>query len=110
MVDEITESRYKLLVVPEFKSTIPQPLLGKLSEQEKYLVETLSKMEQQNAWLITAVVEGNRINLEIDRRLVRLERWQSIFSGKWAVLVGIVILVGPVVLKTLVDLFLFHPR
>ena len=58
MADKDQKSRYTPLEVPEFNSTIPPHLLGKLTEQERYLVETLSKMEQQNTWLINSVVAG----------------------------------------------------
>lgn len=116
------------LEVPEFKSTIPAHLLGKLSDSERFMVETMSKLENQSDFLVKAVIEANRQNLDIDTRLALLEIWREkqgatepnfttltekvdklwdwhqLFSGKWAVIWALALIVIPIVLKLLIDL------
>lgn len=124
------KSRYDLLDVPEFKSTIPNHLLGKLSDSERFMVETMSKLENQSDFLVKAAIQGNRYCLDSDARLAVLEvwkekqgtgepimadvvtkvqklwDWQQMFSGKWAVVWALALIVIPIVLKLLVDLIL----
>lgn len=65
--------KYETVQAREFKSSIPAHLLGKLSESERYMVETMSKLENQSDWL-TAVAGQNRIILiEMDARLGGVE-------------------------------------
>jgi hypothetical protein len=80
------KSKYAKLAMPEFKSTVPAHLIDRLTPQEKYVVETLSRMEQQNAWLMNAAMEANRVNLETDVRVQNMEAWRKTLSGKWAIL------------------------
>jgi hydrogenase maturation factor len=75
-------SRYPKLEVPKFESRIPAHLLNRLSDQEKWLVETLSKIDQKADWFMAAILRTNEIDREIDVRLVKVER----FTGKWAVI------------------------
>ena len=93
------KSKYTKLAMPEFKSTVPAHLIDKLTPQEKYVVETLSRMEQQNTWLMNAAMEGNRVNLETDVRVQRVETWRKILSGKWAILA----LVGTMLVTAIVS-------
>lgn len=104
------DSRYKKLEIPVFQSIIPSHLLGRLTDQERYLVETLSKMEQQNTWLIEAVSEGNRQIIDLDqrhdstvKRIVTVETWKNKFSAKWAVIAAIGIVVSTYAIKHLID-------
>ena len=114
--------------MPEFKSTIPAHLLGKLSDSERFMVETMSKLENQSDFLVKAVTENNRENLDIDSRVTVLEGWKEkmgtgepqvadmvvkvnklwdwhqMFSGKWAVIWAMALIVIPIVLKLLIDL------
>ncbi len=108
METEGTKSRYAKLEVPDFHSTIPPHLLGQLSLQEKYLVETLSKIEQQNQWLINAAIECNRVNVETDVRLQQMEKWKDMLTSKWAVVSCILLLMVPVAVKSLIDYLLHH--
>jgi len=103
MEEPTLDSRYKVLAVPEFKSAIPQHLLGKLSEQERYLVETLSKMEQKTSWLIVAAVESNRALIETEKRVTRLDRWKDVLTSRWSMIIAFVSLCAPVILKALFD-------
>ena len=109
MADDQLKSRYRTLAVPEFKSTIPSHLLGKLEEQERYLVETLSKMEQQSHWLVVAAVEANVAITELDGRQSRVELWKERLTSKWALIIAIVALVAPVALKAVFDHYLKKP-
>jgi hypothetical protein len=103
MPDE--KSRYELLKVPEFKSAIPPHLLGKLTDQERYLVETLSKMEQQTVWLVDAAVKANGAVVDIDIRQSKVELWKERLTSKWALILGIVVITVPVVLEALIAHF-----
>jgi hypothetical protein len=127
-MSEQPKSRYVQLEVPEFKSTIPAHLLGKLSDSERFMVETMSKLENQSDFLVKAATQGNRENLDIDSRLSVLEGWKEkmgtgepvvadmvikvnklwdwhqMLSGKWAVIWALAIIVVPIVLKLLLDL------
>lgn len=126
-MSEHPKSRYVQLEVPEFKSTIPAHLLGKLSDSERFMVETMSKLENQSDFLVKAAMQGNRENLDIDSRLQVLEVWKEkqgasepnistlvdkvnklwdwhqMFSGKWAVIWALALIVIPIVLKVLID-------
>jgi hypothetical protein len=84
------DSRYPKLETPKFESKIPVHLLNRLSDQEKWLVETLSKIDQKADWFMAAIVRTNEIDRELDVRLSKVER----FTGKWAMVgaAGIVIL------------------
>ena len=103
MADDSIKSKYETLTVPEFKSVIPGHLLGKLSDQERYLVETLSKMEQQNSWLIVAAVKSNAATIDLDTRQARVEIWKERLSSKWALIFGALALLIPVILKAIID-------
>jgi hypothetical protein len=89
MAKDGMESRYPRLNVPRFDSKIPSHLLNRLSDQEKWLVETLSKLGQKADWLMDTIMRTNAIHREIDVRLVSVER----FTGKWAVIGGACVMV-----------------
>lgn len=103
MADEKQESRYKALVEPEFKSTIPPHLLAKMPESDRYLVEMVSKMEERDKWMIVAVKDGNHANIELDIRVDKLERFKERVTSKWSVLAYLVAAALPVALKYLFD-------
>jgi hypothetical protein len=100
--NEKTDSRYKVLAVPEFKSTIPPHVLAKLPESERYLVEMVSKMEQRDAWLINATTGGNEANISLDIRLSRVEKLIERLTNKWSLVVYLVLLAMPVIVKVLI--------
>lgn len=91
--------RYSELQKPEFKSSIPPHLVDKLSPQEKYLVETLSRMEAQNEWLIKASLENNRAERETDIRVQELQDWKTVVTSKWAVVAALLLLIVPVAIE-----------
>ena len=88
MADD-TKSRYPKLELPKFESKIPMHLVNKMSDQEKWLVETISKLDQKTDWLLQKTVDTNEHVLADDVRLTKVEEWKSLFSGKWAVIAGI---------------------
>lgn len=103
MADQQRIPRYQELKKPEFKSAIPPHLVDKLSPQEKYLVETLSRMEAQNEWLITVVLGENRSTVETDLRVQELQDWKSMVSSKWAVIAAFLLICLPVAVKEVLN-------
>lgn len=103
MSDEQLKSRYRALVSHEFKSMIPPHLLGKLGEQERYIVESLSKLEQQNTWLMVAAVEANAAIMELDTRQTKVEIWKDRLTSKWAMVLGACVLLAPVLFKAAIE-------
>lgn len=99
------QSRYKTLAVPAFKSSIPQHLLVKLPETERYIVEALSKAEQQYAWLVDQALENNRQMVETEKRVTINERWREAVTSKWSLLLGVVVVIAPVLVKSLFEYF-----
>lgn len=103
MGDDQIKSRYEALAVPEFKSVIPAHLLGKLTDSDRYLVETLSRMEQQNSWLIVAAVKANTAVIDLDTRQSKVELWKERLTSKWALLIAAGLIIAPVILKAILD-------
>lgn len=91
--------RYQELKRPEFKSSIPDHLVTKLSDEQKYIIMALSKMESEREWLINSVLELNRSLIETDLRTQELQDWQSMVSSKWAVVGGFLLLCLPILLE-----------
>lgn len=127
------QNRYETVVEKEFKSTIPPHLLGKLSDSERYLVETMSKLESQFNWAVVVILQNNRHIRDADERISALEEnaeigeaatasskefkdkvdklwdWKQSVSGKWGVLGAVGIVILSVVLKFLLDFVLKKP-
>lgn len=119
------------LPAKEFKSTIPPHLLGKLSESERYMVETMSKLENETEWLVSVAQGQNKLGIELNRRLGLVEAalgrvdnrmqtldtnaqaaitqvkvlwdWKQLVSGKWAITFWIATITLPVLLKVVLD-------
>jgi hypothetical protein len=96
-------TRYQPLQRPEFKSAIPTHLVNKLSEQEKWIIESLSRMESVHEWLVKAALEANRAAIEIDIRVQAVEDWKSMVSSKWTVIAGFLLICLPILLEKLVS-------
>lgn len=110
------ESQYPKLERPNFTSSIPAHLLGKLTDAERFYIETLSKTEQQNEFLINAALENNRVNRDIDRRMQKqesiiderlkiVEGWQKMVTNKWSVVLAFILWISPLVAKIAWDKF-----
>lgn len=89
------------LTVPHFESDIPPWLLDKLDDQQRYVIGTISKIEKQNEWIITHLVDTRRIAVAADQSAKKLERRWTFFSGQKAVWVAISTLIGVATLEAL---------
>lgn len=102
---------YELIEPPkEFRSSIPPHLLEKLSDSDRWLVETMSRLENQNNWMVQAILRVNKDVLDCDRRVTSVRKdvstisdWKQLMTGKWAVIGVIVVIVVPVVIKAILD-------
>ncbi len=61
------------LEIPEFQSLIPVSLLHGVSEREKHILETLSIIQQQNAWLIPMAAKTFAQATATNGRVLKLE-------------------------------------
>jgi hypothetical protein len=119
---------YDAIVLREFRSSIPPHLLANLPDDERFMVETMSKLENQYGWLADGLVRNNTATLDLDERVTALEKaqkdastrlvamekqedkveklwdWKQFFSGKWAILAALVLVLLPLLLKFLLDL------
>lgn len=102
-MSEDTESRYEQLKVPEFKSMLPPHVAARLSESDRYLVDSVSRMEQQTAWLTQTAVETNKAVRDVDKRVDRLTRWRDALTSKWSLIAGVLMLFVPVIVKAIVE-------
>lgn len=98
--EEKITTKYQVLEKPDFKSAIPSHLTTKLSDQEKYLVETLSRMEQQTSWLVTNMLTMNKAVVEVDSEVQKLFVFKRMLLSKWSVVFWIITVTVPVLLKT----------
>jgi len=79
---QITSKHGTLQEQKDVKSSIPVHLMSNLDEHERYLVETLSRLEQQIAWCIQHIIAGNKADIDNDVRLQYVERWKTRFNAK----------------------------
>ena len=107
MSDE-QRSKFAELRVPEFKSTIPEHFLARLEDQERYIVQALSKMEQESDWVTHSLVEANLQRIDLDTRLAKVESWKDRLTSKWTVVAAVLVVTVPVLLKALIDHWLKH--
>lgn len=104
MAEDAPKSRHPILQEPpEFKATVPEHLLKQMSESERYMVEAISRQEQQFAWVTSSLhqVDGKVIITdtqlqEVHRDVKKINEWRTFFSGRWAVVsaLAVVILTG----------------
>jgi hypothetical protein len=97
------ELKYPKLQVPEFESTIPPHLLKDLSDAERFIVESLSKLEQRGNWLVKVVVDDRDAHIEADKRLIRLERFKAKVLSKWSLVLGVILWLAPILIKFFVE-------
>jgi hypothetical protein len=98
-----TISRYTLLEKPIFEPQIPTHLLAKLNDQERYIVLTLSRMEQTQAWNVAQILIQNRAIIDTDVRVQDIDTWKLKLTSKWALIIGALAISVPVALKALFD-------
>jgi hypothetical protein len=95
-------ARYAPLTKPEFKSTIPPHLVNKLSDSERWIVESLSRVEAVHEWAVKAILDGNRADIETDLRVQSVEDWKAAISSKWAVIAAFLVMCLPILLEKLI--------
>lgn len=132
--------KYESVVIDDVYAVIPAHVLDRLEEGERYLVETMSKLEQRYDRLLVVAKKinndlidcGQRVSVleeavaqlqsrtiesdtlkthraEIESKVAALWEWRSNFTGKWAILAGIVMIVVPVLIKVLLDHLFSRP-
>ena len=69
--------------------------MAKLTESERYLVSTVSKIEQQNAWLMEHTIENNHAVVELDIWRQTIDRWKTALTSKWAVVAVVAAVIIP---------------
>lgn len=137
---QVLTHRYETLALKDFRAVIPAHLLAKLPEDERFLVETVSKLESQFDWAMTGLLKANHDVLDLHSRVsalemegskpaVRFEKeqrlineqifaklntlwdWKQFFSGKWAIIAGLALLIVGGLTKFLFDIIgkLFKP-
>jgi hypothetical protein len=97
------KSKYKPVATLEFKSKIPPHLLAVLDDQERYMVESMSKLEQRNEWLEIVATENREAVIDFDERLSTLEKWKEMLTNKWAVVAYVALVCVPVLIKVLLE-------
>lgn len=101
---ERTTSKYPALEVPEFRSGIPAHLITKLTEQERYLVETLNRLEQQSTWCVEHAKLSHAANIDADLRLQSVEQWKSAITGKVGIFLWLLTITIPMLIKVGIDI------
>ena len=103
-------SRIQELEIPEFRSLIPEHLIEDLNPKERWIVETMSRLEQQGDWLIREIVSGRKNLIDLDTRLhfltVRikpLESWRRGFKSVWVYASALALMVITAVITTLAE-------
>ncbi len=100
-MSEKTESipRYQILQKPEFKSQIPPHLTDKLDPKERFVLEAISRMEQETAWLSRAVLDGNRAMVETDARVQAVEEWKQMVNYKASGVIALALIIIPLLVE-----------
>lgn len=94
---ELDDNSYAPLELKEFKSTIPEHILEKSTDQEKYILNSLSRGEQCFDWLIDATIRINDQMVRHHKRISTIEKWKENIMGKWATAVGIFVVFGGII-------------
>jgi hypothetical protein len=89
------------LTPPLFVPRIPDDLLENLPKRDQYVLKTLSVVAQQQEWQMSVLMENNRAMVVMERRQIRLDRWKSLISSRWGMVVAIVAIIGPYVFPVL---------
>jgi hypothetical protein len=114
--------------IPVFKSSIPSHLIKNLPDDERYLVEAVSKLENQSNWTLNTVIEHSKRFSEAEKRLAETELrysdidgikkdisesisprlntlwdWKQYFTGKWAIIAVLAVIAITAVAKVSVE-------
>jgi NADP-dependent 3-hydroxy acid dehydrogenase YdfG len=91
--------RYTEFQKPEFKSQIPAHLTEKLDAKERFMLEAISRMEQEQAWLIRVVLETNKATIESDLRMQEVQDWKQMVTYKASGVVALALIVMPLLVE-----------
>lgn len=107
-MEQEPKSRYQKLEKPVFTPAVPEYLLAKLTESEKFLILSVSSIEQQSKWLVENIVEQNKIIRELDERLEKVESFKNTLVSKWSVIAGGALIIVPVFLHESIKAIISH--
>ena len=93
MSEQPLQSHYQELEKPIFQSKIPDFLQGDLDGPQRYMVEQLSIIGQQNEWLVKNTLEHNRALISTDLRLQGIEFFKDKITSKTTV-IGAILFFG----------------
>lgn len=100
------KSSIEPLEQPEFRGMIPEHMLAKLADKERYLFERVSEMEQRESWLVQSCRDNRRHLINTDTVARSVHRWRQQITSRWGFIVGAVVIALPVVLKAVVEIWL----
>lgn len=93
---------------PTFEPQIPGPILSQLDEHERWLVSTLSKLEQSTEWNITQHMSVNAHLRRFSSNLINLNKWKGTLSGKTAVIWALGLMITSAGVGAVIKHFLEH--
>ena len=76
-------STYPQIELPEFHSTIPEHLMRDVSQETRYVMESLNIQTQYIKWLCEAAVDTNQQVRKTNGRLKKVELWKEKLSTWW---------------------------
>jgi hypothetical protein len=76
------KSNYPELEKPSFHDNIPSHLLVNIDEKDRYVIQQLSMISQQNEWLIRAAIDTNEQVRHTNGRVKGLEAFKSKLQDK----------------------------
>jgi hypothetical protein len=95
----------RALQVPDFKSTIPEDLMERLSRRDRHTLDTMSITAQKQDWNIGVSIATD---LLVQRLVIRQNRTDKIlryFTGWWAPILVVGGLIGPWLLMKILNHF-----
>ena len=78
MLDRISMDEFS-----ELTSSIPPQLMSKLTEEQRYLFETVSRIMVQNEWLARNQIRHNESLRAVIKKMTIQETWRVVFMNKW---------------------------
>jgi hypothetical protein len=82
----IPDSLYPVMERPHFESQIPEHLLKDVSESDKFVMSSLSKLLQESDWTIEAMLLTHDQLRHTNGRLVRAENQIETAKSNWGAL------------------------
>jgi hypothetical protein len=104
---DIHNSNYPALELPEFESSIPEHLLEGVSKDTKFIMENINIQTQYIKWLCEAAIDTNEQVRKTNGRLTKVENWKNKLTNGWTITAAIItvggsfILIGAKIIKVL---------